>query len=123
MYFLSMKSRSKLVGVNPKLTAIAEKAIRLTTVDFQITEGLRSIERQKLMVANGRSQTIHSKHLTGDAIDVMALVYGRVTWSFPAYKSIAKAMKTAAVQLEIDDLYWGGDWETFKDGPHFQIGR
>jgi peptidoglycan L-alanyl-D-glutamate endopeptidase CwlK len=29
-------------------------------------------------------------------------------------------MKDAAEQLGIQ-LEWGGDWKTFKDGPHFQL--
>ena len=35
---------------------------------------------------------------------------------------MADAMKQAAEELDVD-LEWGGDWKTFKDGPHFQLSR
>lgn len=38
----------------------------------------------------------------------------------PLYYKIADAMKQAADELRIP-IEWGGDWRTFKDGPHFQL--
>ena len=29
-------------------------------------------------------------------------------------------MKQAAKELGVN-IVWGGDWKSFKDGPHFQI--
>jgi len=45
-----------------------------------------------------------------------------VSWDWEHFYPIADAMKAAAEELGVD-LEWGGDWKTFKDGPHFQLNR
>ena len=62
------RSRSRLKGVNPKLVNVLNEAIKL--MDLTILEGLRSVERQKELVASGASKTMKSKHLKGWAVDV-----------------------------------------------------
>jgi peptidoglycan L-alanyl-D-glutamate endopeptidase CwlK len=59
---LSDRSLDRLKGVHPDLVATVKRAIELTTVDFGVTEGVRDFERQKKLVAEGRSQTMNSKH-------------------------------------------------------------
>jgi peptidoglycan L-alanyl-D-glutamate endopeptidase CwlK len=121
-FALGNKSRVNLNGVHPNLVRVVELAIKKTTVDFTVTEGLRTIERQKQLVAAGASKTLSSRHITGHAIDLAALIDGKVEWSWPLYSQIATAMKQAAAELNIQ-IEWGGDWKTFKDGPHFQLSR
>ena len=116
----SKRSRSKLQGVNPDLVKVMERAIEITPIDFGITEGLRTVERQKQLYEAGASKTMNSKHLRGDAVDVVAYVGGQVSWDWPLYDAIAVAVKQAANELDID-ITWGGDWTTFKDGPHFEL--
>lgn len=120
MFKLSQKSIKNLEGVNYKLKMVVERALSLSEVDFGITEGVRSLERQKELVASGKSQTMRSYHLRGNAIDVVAYVDGKVSWDWKYYEQIAKAFKEAAKELDVK-ITWGGDWKTFKDGPHFQI--
>ena len=120
MYKLGPRSQSRLKGVHPDLVKVVERAIQLTPVDFTVLEGLRSLERQKALVAAGASQTLKSRHLDGHAVDLGAWVDEQVDWSWPLYGKIAGAMKAAATELKIP-LEWGGDWKTFKDGPHFQL--
>lgn len=115
----SQRSIERLQGVHPELVLVASRALGYSTVDFGVTEGLRSIDRQRELVADGKSQTMNSRHLTGDAIDVVAYVGGKVSWEMKHYEAIAQAFKKAAVELGIN-IEWGGDWRTFKDGPHFQ---
>jgi len=100
--------------------AIVKRAAKLTPIDFIITEGLRTIERQKQLVAKGASRTMKSRHITGHAIDLAAVLDGEVRWDWPLYARLADAMKTAADELQIP-IEWGGDWRSFKDGPHFQL--
>lgn len=119
-YSLSKASYDKLEGVHQSLRTVVERAIQLTDVDFRVTEGLRTLERQKQLVKEGKSQTMRSRHLTGHAVDLVALVDGKVSWHWPLYERIAEAMKQAAHELHIP-LEWGGDWTSFKDGPHFQL--
>jgi len=119
---LSSRSRARLVGVHPALIAVVEAAIARTRVDFMITEGLRTAERQAALVKAGASRTTRSRHLTGHAVDVAALVEGQVRWDWPLYGRIAEAFKAAALDLKTP-LIWGGDWKTLRDGPHFELDR
>ena len=116
----SERSNSKLEGVDERLIRVATLALQLSPVDFGITEGVRTLERQKQLVKAGASRTLKSKHLEGKAIDVVAYVDGKVAWDWPLYEKISKAFKQAAAELDVS-IKWGGDWATFKDGCHFQL--
>ncbi|WP_097411346.1 M15 family metallopeptidase, partial [Escherichia coli] len=116
------RSEKNLEGVKPQLVAVVRRALELTEVDFGITEGLRTKERQKQLVAEGKSQTMNSRHLTGDAVDVVAWVGSQVSWDWPLYEKIAQAFKQAAAELGTA-IEWGGEWRSLKDGPHFQLKR
>lgn len=117
---LNKRSLSRLEGVHPLLQRLIKEAAKGSPVEFQITEGRRSIEKQRQLVAKGASKTMRSRHLTGHAVDVVAYVDGEVRWDWPLYKKIADHVKLKARQLEIP-IEWGGDWKHFKDGPHFQL--
>ena len=119
-HYFSERSNSKLEGVDERLIRVATLALQLSPVDFGITEGVRTLERQKQLVKAGASRTLKSKHLEGKAIDVVAYVDGKVAWDWPLYEKIAKAFKQAAAELDVN-IKWGGDWTTFKDGPHFEL--
>lgn len=121
MFKLSQRSIDRLNGVHPDLASVVKLAIERSEVDFMVTEGLRSKERQKELVAAGASKTMNSRHITGHAVDLAAYVNG-IRWDWPLYEKIAKAMKQAAYELNIK-IEWGGDWKSFKDGPHFQLSR
>lgn len=74
---LSQRSLRNLEGVHPRLVALVREAVALSPVDFMITEGLRTPERQVSLVRAGASRTLNSRHLTGHAVDVAALVDGQ----------------------------------------------
>lgn len=119
-YVLGKRSLQRLEGVHPDLVRVVKRAITLTPVDFTVLEGLRTLARQKQLVASGASKTMNSRHLTGHAVDLGAYVDGSVRWDWPLYHKIAAAVKEAA-RLEGVPIEWGGDWRTFKDGPHWQL--
>lgn len=119
-YKFSKRSENNLVGVNADLVKIVRLALELSSVDFGITEGVRSKERQKQLLAEGKSQTMNSRHLTGHAVDVVAYLGSQISWEWKYYEQIATAFKRAAAELNIP-VEWGGDWKTLKDGPHFQL--
>ena len=119
-YSLGSRSKKRLEGVHPDLVRVVERAIELTEVDFTVLEGMRTVARQKKLVAKGASTTMNSRHLTGHAVDIGAWVDGTVRWDWPLYYKLADAMKQAAKELNVD-LEWGGDWKSFKDGPHYQL--
>ena len=120
MFSLGPRSKARLQGVNPDLVKVVERAIKLSEVDFTVIEGLRTLERQRKLVDSGASQTLKSRHLTGHAVDLAAWVDDQVDWSWPLYHKIASAMKQASAQVGVP-IEWGGDWVSFKDGPHWQL--
>ena len=119
---LSSRSRARIKGVHPDLVAVVEAAIAISPIDFLVTEGLRDPKRQAALVKAGASRTLNSRHITGHAIDVAALVDGQVRWDWPLYPRIAAAFKAAATRLGVP-VVWGGDWPRLRDGPHFELDR
>lgn len=149
-YALGRTSRSKLAGVHARVVAVVERAIALTAQDFAVTDGVRSIERQKELVAAGRSRTLRSKHLAqpdgyGHAVDLVPWIDGKPTWDLAACAKIADAVRAAARELGVP-MVWGAVWDRdlrdidgdlmaaieayrarhpgsdFIDGPHYQLG-
>lgn len=119
-FYLGKRSKQRIRDIHPDLNRVVKRAIQLTDVDFAVLEGMRTKGRQEELVRQGASTTMHSRHLTGHAVDLGAYVSGEIRWDWPLYYKIADAMKQAAEELEVP-LEWGGDWKTFKDGPHFQL--
>ena len=119
-YVLGKRSKQRLEGLHADLVAVVELAITKTSIDFTVLEGMRTVERQRELVAKGASTTMNSRHLDGHAVDLGAYVDGTVRWDWPLYHKIADAMKEAALELQVD-MDWGGDWKSFPDGPHYQL--
>lgn len=119
-FSLSKRSLARLDGVHPDLISVVKLAIEATEIDFGVSEGLRTEKRQRKLVASGASTTMRSRHLTGHAVDLVAYIGSRIAWDWPLYYKIADAMKQAASDAGVP-IEWGGDWKSFKDGPHFQL--
>ncbi len=126
----SDRSLKSLAGIHPDLRRVLDRALQESPIDFVITEGLRTLERQKEMVRIGASTTMKSRHLTGHAVDFYAKVDinadGKVAFTEMTnprlMRKIADAIKAAA-QAENVPVVWGGDWRTFKDFPHIELDR
>lgn len=110
----------RLAGVHPHLVKVVNLAITRAPWDVAVIEGVRSIERQKQLVAQGASQTMDSRHIPGMAVDLAPAPDGQISWAWPLYYILAPLMKGAAKELNVP-VEWGGDWITFKDGPHWQL--
>lgn len=144
-YRLSLRSRLRLRGVDERLADCVHCAITITPIDFCVLEGLRTQERQRELVDRGSSHTMHSKHLTGHAVDLGVMDGRRVSWHWQDYVRLAYVMRDASAHVGCL-LRWGGCWavlhpETspsvavseyvalrrkqgrrpFLDGPHFEI--
>ncbi len=116
------RSLSRLKGVHPDLVKVAHLALSYSPLDFMITEGLRTRARQQELFNEGASKTLNSRHITGHAVDVAALVGGKVRWDWPLYPRIAEAFKRASKELNVP-IIWGGSWKTLRDGPHIELDR
>lgn len=122
---LSEKSLTKLEGAHPDLVKVIKRAAALSPIDFTVLEVLRTPARQKELVAKGASKTMKSRHLPGAdgksrAVDIAPLDGGQISWAWPVYHRLAPIIKQAAKEVGVP-IEWGGDWRTFKDGPHWQL--
>jgi peptidoglycan L-alanyl-D-glutamate endopeptidase CwlK len=125
---LNSASYSRLRGVHPDLVRVvlrcAEDWPEKDTA-FIVTCGVRTLEEQKILKARGASRTLRSRHIPAangysHAVDLAFAIKDQVRWDWPLYTKLAARMKTAAKKEKVP-LEWGGDWKTFKDGPHFQL--
>jgi len=117
---LDERSMKNLHGVHPHLQELVYKAREISEVPFIVTEGLRTLEKQKKLLEMKATTTLKSRHLTGHAVDVAAKFGKEVRWDWPLYDQIAQAFDKASLELNIP-VEWGGRWPKFKDGPHFQL--
>lgn len=152
-YALGKRSLAKLNGVHPNLVAVVKRAIEITTQDFAVTDGVRTLAYQKQLVAKGASKTLNSRHLPqadgyGHAVDLVPYL-GGPRWEWPLIWAVAVAMDQAATELNVR-LVWGAVWDRtlmdyggspaalqqavdaykvrhpgpdFLDGPHYQLAR
>ena len=107
-YKLGTRSLQKLEGVHPDLVAVVSRAIELSEQDFSVICGLRTVKEQEALVAKGASQTMKSKHIEGNAVDLAAYCDG-IRWELNLYDEIADAMRKAAKELGVT-LRWGAAW-------------
>jgi peptidoglycan L-alanyl-D-glutamate endopeptidase CwlK len=119
----SARSLKNLNGIHPDLRRVIDRALQDSPLDFVVIEGLRTKERQAQLVKQGASKTMNSRHLTGHAVDLVPIGQnGKAAFDWPLYHQLGPAVKAAAVKEGVA-LVWGGDWISFKDGPHFELDR
>lgn len=128
MFSFGQRSTARLATCHPAIRRVFQRAITMSDLDFTILEGVRQIERQRQLVAAGASKTMASRHLPSPvdglsrAVDAAPVIDGVVSWDWPLYHRLAKTIKAAAA-IENVPIEWGGDWRSFKDGPHWQLPR
>lgn len=115
----------RLRQVHPDLIKLVYRAAIAAPWDLLVIEGIRTVERQKVLFAQGASKTMNSRHIPGvdglgKAVDIAPAPGGQASWAWPLYHILAPVVKAAAVELKIP-IEWGGDWATFADGPHWQL--
>ena len=118
---ISENDKKNLIGVKQSLVDFAielDKRIAVDGRDLNISEGVRTLERQKILFKEKKSKTLKSKHLTGDAIDVYPIMNGKIDYSY--YPTLVKIGKEIAKERCLS-LTWGNDWLTFKDSPHIEL--
>lgn len=131
----SPRSQYNMDGLHPDLILVLNRALQTSPHDFVVTEGLRTLARQKELVRIGASKTLKSRHLKqadgyGHAFDFYAMVDtnsdGKITFeemsNVRLMLPIADAIKAAAKEKNVAITY-GGDWRKFRDYPHFELDR
>lgn len=136
---LNSKSQQRLETCHPDLIKVIRETAAHSLIAFQITEGIRTLERQKELVAKGKSKTMNSRHLPGadgrsKAVDVVCYDNGKVTWNLEWYRRLCVEIRATAKRLGIS-VIWGNDWdddgvecgpdpdESFVDACHFELNR
>lgn len=133
MFKFGKGSLEKLNTVHPDLKLVMQEVIKLTPIDFGITEGIRSLERAEQLKADGLSKVgSKSKHCQGKAVDIVCYDNGKVTWDLDFYEAVAQVVGEVSELLDIS-IRWGGSWQTgnfilnrdmkFIDAVHFELGE
>ena len=147
-FAFSRTSIARLATVHINLQRVTRRALALSSVDFSVTQGRRTLDEQMRLFGRGRTEaqcvragvpkqyaqpnvarvtwTLNSNHLAGNAVDVAPFINGKLEWDengkLGLWPVIAKAFKDAASELGVP-IQWGGDWVKNKDRPHFELSR
>lgn len=113
-YKFGNRSKREMKGVHLGLVDVAHEALKITSIDFSVIDGVRTKLEQGRMVQKGLSQTMKSKHLVqpdgyGHALDVVPFFNGKIRWEWPLIFEVTEAFFIAAETLGIE-LVWGGAW-------------
>ena len=76
----------------------------------------RSPREQEHLVRNGRSKTLHSRHLSAKAVDLLVVKNGKFLEDGHEYVLMGNFWKSLG-----PGHVWGGDWQ-FRDVYHFEVG-
>jgi peptidoglycan L-alanyl-D-glutamate endopeptidase CwlK len=121
MYSFGKTSLANLTHVHPTLVELATFAIGISTQDFSIAEGCRTLAEEKKHVADGTSKTLNSMHIIqsdgfGHAVDLVPYVDGKLDWDWNHIYPIVQAVRAAADHFGIaPKIRWGGCWDKRLD--------
>ncbi len=149
------KSLKEQKGVHPELIVVSNLGIALSRQDYQFFDGVRTKAEALENVRKGVSKTTNSMHLIqkdgfGHAMDLVPIVDGKLSWTWPHIYPVAESIAIAAEKLNVK-IIWGGVWDkplgsygttaadmqrecaayvqrrkamgrsAFIDGPHFEL--
>ncbi len=133
---LGPRSISRLTDVHSDLVRVVHRAAAMSSLDFTVLEGWRTLDRQKQLLAEKATRVLNSRHLTGHAVDLAPMISGSVAWDWPLYYRLADVMRAASAHEKVP-IRWGGTWKllsaiqgpitakilsrSFPDGPHFEL--
>jgi peptidoglycan L-alanyl-D-glutamate endopeptidase CwlK len=148
IYSFGRFSRKKLDTCHPDLILILETAIAISNVDFGVSEGERTQEKQNEYYQQGRTKpgpiitwidgyTKKGKHNYDPsmAADYYAFVNGKISYNLEALSYLAGLFHAVAEVLYAagkitHKIRWGGNWDmdgeiltdqTFDDRPHVEL--
>tara|TARA_Y100000592_G_C5360184_1_gene263268 strand:- start:68 stop:448 length:381 start_codon:yes stop_codon:yes gene_type:complete len=118
------RSKKRLKGVDTRLINVLNELIKI--MDVTIIEGLRSKQRQEILLKEGKTKTKFSKHIEGKAVDLAPYP---IDWKDrDRFHYMGGMIRGIAKQLNIN-VRWGGDWDSdgetkdnrFDDLVHVEI--
>lgn len=138
---LGQRSLARLDGVHPKLVRVIMRAAAMARPDedFTVLEGVRTLERQKALYAQGRTApgkivtwTLKSNHFRnprtgfGHAVDLAPFP---IDWNDSARFDRLAGVMFRAASIEGVKIRWGADWDQDgkprergeSDSPHFEL--
>ena len=132
MYKFGNRSLKNLETCDPALQAVVNRVMEWQVMDFSVTEGHRSIERQQKLFKQGRSKLdgINKKgkhnYMPSRAVDLAP--YPIDYQDLDRFKILAGLMFAAAAEEGVV-IRWGGDWDMdwnmaegdSWDKPHFEL--
>lgn len=143
MYQFGSRSKEKLATCHKDLQLIADESLKVSQVDFGISEGHRTIEKQQEYFRTGKSKVDGIKikgkhnHQPSLAFDIYASVSGKPKLSFnPTYLAYLGGVITAVAKRLLNEgkiahkIRWGYNWDSdgeigtdqqFQDLPHFEL--
>lgn len=139
---LTPRDLDRLKGVHGDLVAVVRRASQIwaarnTGYRLQVSEGVRTLERQRDLYAQGRTKpgkivtdTMASRHLTGHAVDLVLVKGGIVPWGSAPWDDLIDCMLEAAQFVGVP-IRSGADWDRDgkrrekgeSDSPHFELPR
>ncbi len=123
-FSFSRRSAASLATLDHDLQRVARLALKMTRIDFTIISARRTLQEQRRLVAAGKSQTLRSRHLKGEALDFVPLdpVTGKGVFNRALAIEVAVAFMDAGQVLNCP-VKWGGTWRDFEDIPHIEMLR
>jgi peptidoglycan L-alanyl-D-glutamate endopeptidase CwlK len=140
-YGFGKESLSKLATCHDDLQTILQAALEYSMIDFGISEGARSIERQNELYKQGKSQIdgiiqkgMHN-YFPSLAADIFVASQGIDPYDVKSLCYIAGVVQSTALALYDNGVVkniirWGGNWDmdgviikdqTFQDLCHFEL--
>lgn len=144
MYKFGKRSKGNLITAHKDLQTVMEESLKTSMVDFGVSEGHRSLERQKKLFDEGKSRidgiSKKGKHNYNPslAVDIFAVVpvkgkaFDKVHLAYLGGHILATAMRLKSVGVIDSEIRWGGNWDgdgtllydqKLWDMPHFEIKR
>lgn len=131
-------NEGRFSGVDQRLVSIAQEACHLLPFDVIVVEGVRTIQRQRDLYAQGRTKpgkvvtwTMNSKHIDGLAVDLAPYDHEtkQILWGdVLKFNDLIRSMLRVAAAHKVK-IRSGADWNQNgvlrenreTDSPHFEL--
>lgn len=124
------RTEANIITLLPKAQIAVRKFLSVTkalNLDVKILSGTRTYDEQNFLYRKGRrgikgqkkvtnARGGQSNHNFGIAWDIGIFDKGTYITTNKPYIDIAKL-----IMPSLENLEWGGDWQSFKDVPHYQL--